>query len=59
MTTNPWVASILNEIKNSIFDFYLHQKTVLKLNEKYQLLRLDKVSSEIQNRAQKKVLLKK
>ena len=40
------VISILNEIKNSLLDFYLHHKTIFKLTGKQQPRRLDKVVSK-------------
>ena len=40
------VVSILNEIKNSILDFYLHRETIFKLIKKYQPQRLDEVFSK-------------
>ena len=40
------VASILNEVKNSILDIYLHHEPFFKLTEKYKPQRSDKVFSK-------------
>ena len=41
------VVSILNEIRKSILDFYVHYDTIFKLTKKYHFQRLDKTLWEI------------
>ena len=37
------VVSILNEIRESILDFYVHYDSILELTKKYHSQRLDKL----------------
>ena len=37
------VVSILNEIRESILDFYVHYDSIFKLTKKYHSQRLDKL----------------
>ena len=41
------VVSILNEIRKSILDFYVHYDSIFKLTKKYHSQRLDKALWEI------------
>ena len=40
------VVSILKEIRKPMFDLYTHHESIIKLTEKYQPRRLDKVLTE-------------
>ena len=45
-------VSILNEIRNSLFDFYLNRGTTFKMTRRYQAQKLDKTLSKYSKQQQ-------